>query len=196
MWDSAGLQAAREKLAAQTKQVRSFVVIGDLPNSTFAGYVTTQANAYETSNDRFVFARCSVRDRLPYATMSDVQARMTGAPNITFADVGAGNDTVTRSSGSFVTDGFTTGDTVRITGAVASGGANNVVGVVTVAADVLTFPDAGIALAAEGPIAGVSITAEPTLTFGDNGGSEDTIARNRGSWLADGFRVGDSITIT
>jgi hypothetical protein len=195
MWDSAGLQAAREKLAAQTKQVRSFVVIGDLTDSTFAGYVTTQANAYETSNDRFVFARCSVRDRLPYSTLSDVQTRMTGAPNITFADVGAGNDTVTRSSGSFVSDGFVTGDTVRITGAVASGGANNVVGVVTVAAGVLTFPDAGIALVAEGPIAGVSITSEPTLTFAE-AGDADTITRNRGSWLDDGFRAGDIITIT
>ena len=196
LWDNTGLTAAKVALEEQLEQSRSWMVIGDLVNSTWAGYITTAANAYETESERYVYAKAQVRDRLPYATMSDVQARMTGGPNVTFADVGAGNDTVTRSSGSFVTDGFTTGDTVRITGAVASGGANNVVGVVTVAAGVLTFPAAGIALVAEGPIAGVAITSEPTLTFADNGASPDTLARNRGSWLDDGFRTGDSIIIT
>jgi hypothetical protein len=42
----------------------------------------------------------------------------------------------------------------------------------------------------------VTITAEPTLTFAEVGGTGDTITRNRGSWLADGFRAGDLITIT
>ncbi|MDG6910258.1 MAG: FkbM family methyltransferase, partial [Nitrososphaerota archaeon] len=43
--------------------------------------------------------------------------------------------------------------------------ANNVTGVVNVAAGVLTFPSASVALTAEGPISGVSITAESTITF-------------------------------
>lgn len=194
-WDQAGLEAARAALESQQRQCRSWMVVGDLLTKTDADDVLAEANGYETEKSRFIFARCSIRDRLPQAELSDTQQRMTGAPNVTFADVGAGNDTLTRSVGSFTTDGFVTGDTVRVTGAVASAGANNVVGVVTVAATALTFPAAGIALVAEGPIAGVSITSEPTLTFAE-AGDADTITRNRGSWLDDGFRAGDIITIT
>ena len=51
-------------------------------------------------------------------------------------------------------------------------------------------------LADEGPVTGVTITCETTLTFGDNSSSPDTLTRSSGSWLADGFRVGDSFTIT
>ena len=37
---------------------------------------------------------------------------------------------------------------------------------------------------------------KPELIFGDNGGSDDTITRNKGSWIADGFAVGQLLTIT
>jgi hypothetical protein len=194
-WDQAGLALARAGLKAQLRQSRSWMVIGDMADGDDAADVLAEANSYETEQSRFVFARCSVRDRLPQAEMSHVTSRMSGTPTITFAEVGATGDTITRSSGSFVTDGFASGDTIRVAGAVASAGANNVVGVPAgIAATVLTLDTTD--LVAEGPISGVSITSEPTLTFADNGAGEDTLTRNRGSWLNDGFRVGDSITIT
>ncbi len=191
-----GQATAIAKMREQLLLTRKWLAIDEVAANAEADAWLALANGYETNDERFNGVKVQVRDRLPPATMSQVQRRMTGSPTITFADVGAGNDTVTRGSGSFVSDSFTNGDTVRITGAVASAGANNVTGVVTVAASVLTFPSASIALTAEGPISGVSITAEMTLTFGDNGASPDTITRNSGSWLDDGFRVGDSITIT
>ncbi len=195
-WDSAGLTAARAAMAASQKTARSALVIGDLAVEDDAVDVLTEIDTYATTNDRFSLARAQLRDRLPYATMSHVLARMTGAPNITFAEVGSGNDTATRSAGSFSADGFVNGDTVRITGAVAGGGHNNIVGVANVTSPtVLTFPAAGADLDAEGPIAGVAMTAEPTLTFVDGGGGTDSLTRNRGSWLEDGFRVGDVLTI-
>lgn len=191
MWGTTAITAAKTAMAAQTKAMRSWMVIGDITNSTFAGYITTETNAYETSNDRFVYARASVRDRLPYASMSDIQSRMNAGVNVTFLEVGATADTITRASGSFVTDGFANGDTIRVTGSVS----NNVVGVVdTVAALVLTLGSTD--LVNEGPVATVAITSEPTLTFAEVGATGDTITRNRGSWLADGFRNGDLITIT
>lgn len=64
-WDQAGIQAARLALAAGQKQARTWLVIGDLEDEDDASDVVTQANAYETANDRFVFARCSIRDRTP-----------------------------------------------------------------------------------------------------------------------------------
>ncbi len=64
MWNAAGLTAARTALAAQMKFCRSMLIVGDLTGSTLAGNVVTEVNAYETANDRFVFARAQVRDRL------------------------------------------------------------------------------------------------------------------------------------
>lgn len=194
MWDNTGLTLGKGFLAASKKLPRNWMVVGNAANSTVAGYVVTAINDMETSHGRFGLAKLQVRDRLPLASLSDVQARMTGSPSITFAEVGDTGDTITRGAGSFVTDGAVNGDTIRVTGAVASAGANNVVGVVaTVDATVLTLGSTD--LVNEGPISGVGITFEPTLTFGDNGGSEDTLTRNRGSWLDDGFRVGDVFTI-
>ena len=196
MWDAAGFAAAKTALAAQSLKSRAWYVEGAITSSVFAGYVTTAINAYQTSDARSMYAKCALPDRLPYATLSHDLVRMTGAPTVTVLEVGAGGDTATRGAGSFVADGFHTGGTVRITGAVASGGHNNVTGVATVAAGVLTFPSAGVDLDNEGPISGVSMTCETTLTFALNAGSPDTITRSSGSWLSDGFRVGDSVTIT
>ncbi len=114
MWDSSGLTAARTALAAQLKQVRSFMIIGDLPNSTYAGYVTTEANAYETANDRFVYARASVEDRSPLAKKAKVASH-----TLTFAATG---DTCTRSGGSWVSDGFKVGDSITFDGTVSNDG--------------------------------------------------------------------------
>lgn len=58
-----------------------------------------------------------------------------GSPTLTFAEVGATGDTITRSRGSWLTDGFRTGDTVNVTGTAS----NNVSGTFTVtSATVLT----------------------------------------------------------
>lgn len=38
------------------------------------------------------------------------------------------------------------------------------------------------------------MTGTPTLTFAEVGGTGDTVTRDAGSWLADGFVVGDTIT--
>lgn len=191
MWDSAGIAAARTALASQQKLARSWMPIGDIANSTFAGYITTAVNAYETSNKRFTLARINVRDRLPLAEMSRVTVRMTGTPTITFAEVGAGSDTITRSDGSFITDGFAIGDIITVSDAVASSGANNVTAAVTgVSALVLTLGSATADdLVSEGPISGVSIVGSHALTF-----TTTTATRTGGSWLADGFRIGDSVT--
>jgi len=192
MWDAAGIAAAKTALANQSKRVRDWFVLGEL--STYDAQtqgLQTAVNAYETEDERYVCARVALRDRLPYAQLSKDRVNMTGNPSVTFADVGATGDTITRSSGSFIADGFVTGDTIRVTGSTS----NNITGKVTnVAASVLTLDTA--TLSAEGPKSGVSITSEPTLTFAEIGGTGDTITRNRGSWLADGFRAGDTITVT
>lgn len=193
--DSAGWALARAALAAQQKGFRSIMLMGDVQNSTEANAFNTQLDTYETANERFVYGRVGVLDRLPQAAKSKTRVNMTGAPTITFLEVGASGDTITRSSGSFISDGFEAGDTITVTGAVASAGINNVTGVIaSLTATVITLGTTD--LVNEGPISGVSITAETTLTFAEVGATGDTITRSKGSWLTDGFRVGDKIVVT
>lgn len=193
MWDNTGLTAAKVALEAQSLKSRAWYIEGAITNSTFAGYVTTAANAYLTECGRSIVAKCALPDRLPYAELAQVRARMVLASTstCTFAEVGGTGDTITRNDGgSFLTDGFVTGDTIRVTGATTAG--NNVTCVpATFAAGVLTMGSTDLIDETKF----VAITSEPTITFVDGGGSDDTITRNRGSWLDDGFRTGDVITI-
>ena len=186
--DFTALAAALAVMGAQNRVTRSWLFVGDLTALNQGQGIQTQADAYETTWERYVYAKAQVRDRLPQASLSQVRARTTGVFNTTFLEVGATGDTITRSAGSFVTDGFVAGDTIRVTGSAS----NNVSGVpASFTATVITLNTTD--LANEGPVADVVITSEPTLTFDATG---DTITRNRGSWLADGFRVGDSVTIS
>ncbi|HQY59803.1 MAG TPA: hypothetical protein PK141_00275 [Polyangiaceae bacterium] len=196
-WDNAGLTAARTALAAQQKASRSWNIVGDLANSTEAGYVTTIANAYETANKRFVYARCNVRDGgtpSMLAKSSGVKrwVKITAAETLTFAEVGATDDTITRSVGSFVDDGLAVGDVVTVAGTTL----NNVTGrIKTLTATVLTFDATD--LVAEVTAAGVgSIVASNGFIFAEVGGTGDTITRNAGSWITEGFAVGDIVAVT
>lgn len=184
------LVTVRTALAAGLRQFRSMLLCGDVPDDTAASALVTQANAYAASNDRFIFARASVPDRLPQASLSQAYARMTGAPSLTFAEVGATGDTITRASGSWLADGFVVGDTITVTGTAS----NNVTGpIASLSATVITLGTTD--LAAE-VTAAATIVGGPTLTFAEVGATGDTITRSRGSFLVDGFRVGDIISVT
>jgi hypothetical protein len=183
MWDSAGITAARVALANQQKQARSWMVVGDVQNSTFANYVTTEINNYETVNNRFAYARVQVRDRLPLAAKSKLPKTMTGAPSLTFAAAGF---TITRATGSFITDGFLVGDVPTIAGTVSNNGTKTPI--TALSATVMTFASG---IVNEGPIGTATIVGSEGLTF-----AATSATRSTGSWLADGFRAGDSVTFT
>ena len=199
LMDNTGLTAARTALAAQQKVVREIMVVGDLTSSTDAGYVTTQMNAYETSNKRFVYARAQVPDGGPCAPQAKssgqmVRANFSAAETLTFAEVGATGDTVTRSVGSWITDGFAVGDVVTFAGSVS----NNVTGrIAALTATILTFDTTD--LINEGPtvaLGTISCVGSNGFIFAEVGATGDTITRNAGSWILDGFAVGDLVTIT
>ncbi len=189
--DGTALATARAKLAERDTEFRTMLLVGDCRTHTDAAAFLAQLNAYKTSDGRAVLGRCSAKDRLPQAVMSQTRAAMTGDPSLTFAEVGGTGDTITRGAGSWIADGFVVGDTIRVTGSAS----NNVTGLATnVTASTITFGTTD--LVAEGPVQGVTVTAEPTLTFAEVGGTGDTLVRNRGSWLDDGFRAGDLVAIT
>jgi len=59
MWDATGLASARAKLAKGQILVRTWLVIGGVDPIT-AGLIATEAHAYDTENERFIFARCDI----------------------------------------------------------------------------------------------------------------------------------------
>jgi hypothetical protein len=183
-WDAAGITAARLALAAQKRFVKSVLVVGDLANVNEANTVRDEMNLYETSNQRFTRARVQLRDRLPLAAMSKITKRMTGTPTLTFAATGK---TVTRSSGSWLADELAVGDVVSISGSTS----NNVTSAITaLTATVMTL--GGATLVDEGPKAGCSVVGSAGITFAAAG---KTVTRSSGSWLADRFTLGDTVTI-
>jgi hypothetical protein len=187
--DAAGWTAARTALAANLRLFRTALLIGDLQSDTEADAFVDEWDAYETENQRFTRARASVYDRLPEAAFSRESVSMTGAPTLTFANV-VDADTITRSAGSWISDGFQVGDAIEVSGSAS----NNIYEIVAVVTEtVLTF-DAATTIVNEGPVAGCTVRGYGTLTFAEAGDS-DTITRSRGSWLADGFRVGDVVTL-
>lgn len=189
---AAGWTLAFAALAAQQKQCRTVLNIGDFQTNTEVAAMLVLLNAYDTSADRFVRMRGSVVDRLPLAALSSASHRMSTS-NVTFAEVGATGDTIVRATGSWATDGFATGDLLTISGSASNDGTLAAACVVTNSKTITLDTDD---LLDEGPVANVTITAEASLTFS---GSTDAVTRaggNPGSWLDDGFRVGDSVTIS
>lgn len=184
--DSSGWSSARQNLAAQLKLFRSALLCGDLQNDTEATAFVGEANTYETENQRFTKFRASVLDRLPLARMSQVQVRMTGSPTLTFETT---TDTVTRSAGSWSADGFAVGDTIEFDG-TSSNDAVHVIESIDSATQITVVGN----LVDEGPVSDASAVGTPTLTFAEVGASGDTLTRSRGSWLADGFRIGDVVS--
>lgn len=185
--DATGWATARAALAAQLRGCRTVLLCGDLDTAAEAQALVDEMNSYETANERFTLVRASVLDRAPLAAMGAHTYRMTGTPTITFAEVGEAGDTITRSAGSFIADGFQAGDLIVVTG---SDGNNITAVLANVAASVLTL--GADDLVAEGPVSGVTIVGHEALVFD---AAADTVTRSRGSWLDDGFRVGDSVTV-
>ncbi len=179
------LPAVFDALGAGDKLFRSAILCGDLPGDTEASALVSELNDYASNVERFSYVRASAYDKFPRASMSHEVGRMTGHPALTFT---ASGFTVARASGSWLADGFHNGDSVTFAGTV-SNDATRVV--TTVTALTLTFAS-GIVNETYS-LSAATVVASPTLIFTASG---DTVVRNRGSWLTDGFRATDAVTVT
>lgn len=185
MWGSTAITSARTALAAQQTLAQSWLVAGDVPNSTFANYVVTEANNYASANQRYVYARMGVSDRSPLPTMSKNVHQMSTAQALSFSSV---SHTITRTTGSWLTDGFAVGDVVTVAGSASNNGSLGAITVLT--ATIMTFA-AGVVT--ETSPTTVVVTGSPGLTFAAAG---FTITRTAGSFLSEGFAIGQSVTIS
>lgn len=98
----------------------------------------------------------------------EIVAIMQGGPTVTFAEVGATGDTITRSFGSWTDDGFEAGDEITVTGSAS----NNVTGTIaSLTALVITLGDTD--LTAEGPVSGVAVAVTGGVAFSSSGTTLD-----------------------
>jgi hypothetical protein len=148
-----------------------------------------------------------------------VPGSLSGFPELTFSDNGSKGDegftgdTIVRSEGSWIEDGFAVGATVRITGAKSADGETSndgsyvVAGIssdgrtLTLAADE-TFADltltetSGVIILQVNRGDGATLAAGQDIDFVHNEAAPDAITRSEGSWIDDGFAVGDAIAVT
>ncbi len=178
--DQTSREAARVALSGQQKAFRSILMIGDCQAAIDASNFLTTLNTYETSNERFIYGRCGVSDLHPRAQSSSVRKIMSGAPSLTFTST-----TATRASGSFLTDGFAVGDMVYLTGTASNNGTKGPITALT--ATVLTVAS-GFTVETT---ATAVVTGRQALTFAAAG---NTVTRSSGSWISDGFAVGQVVT--
>lgn len=144
--DNAGLTAARVALAAQSVvRPRAGIMLSEITSQDLLQDVIDEANAYETANSRHIRIFTHFREISPIAYMQG---------NPTDVDFAA-DDTITRNTGSWVTDGFRVGQDVTISGSASNNGSKGTVTNVT--ATVLTL-SASPGLALEANVLGSALT--------------------------------------
>ncbi|MBC8508279.1 MAG: hypothetical protein H8D34_25770, partial [Chloroflexi bacterium] len=172
-----GFAANQTIYITNSSGVTNSYVIYSLTSSTLT--LTTQAVFSGT-----VVTGASMKGTIPSSLTVD--ATMSGVPNITFANGGqAVPDTITRSTGSWITDGFAAGQDIQVLGA---GNTNSgIYKIESLTFDILTLQQTN-SLGDALNVTGVSVLAFHA--------TPDSIARTSGSWLTDGFLVNDVIRVS
>ncbi|MFV2066971.1 MAG: beta strand repeat-containing protein, partial [Pirellulales bacterium] len=133
---------------------------------------------------------------------SEGTQQVTGMPVLTFTDAGL-NDTISRSDGSWIGDGFRAGHTIYVEGTPDNIN-DGYYQILSLTDSVVTLTaDAGLSTTTQSTDesqvkAGPAFTGNPglELTFEKKLNLQDTIVRSAGSWTADGFRPGQIIRVT
>lgn len=144
-WTKDDLDDVFEAFEASTQLFPALHLVG-ISAKTDLDTLKTEIDAYKTSAGRHLFAFASTRPTYR-------AARMVGTATLTYADDNP--DTITRSAGSFVNDGFKAGMTISQSGSVSNDAYTYTVA--SVAALVLTLV-AGDAVVAEAATADVALT--------------------------------------
>lgn len=138
-------------------------------------------------------AKLSNADQVEIAFI-DSGAEMTGSPKLTFTDNGDA-DTITRSGGNWLADGFRADQQITITGTGSNNGSFTITavsgdGLTLLLADGNELQDE-VKSGAEVTGAAPTLTESPELSFTSAG----TITRSEGSWSDDGFQNDNYIVI-
>ena len=123
---------------------------------------------------------------------SKEQVIMRGTPDLTIVHSDVDDDTITRTSGSWLADGFAVGDVFTIDGDDQNAG---IYQITAISGDGLTLStDSVLVPHAEMSATELTITNNGTTEV-DEGFEGDSISRTTGSWTDDGFAAGDVIKL-
>ncbi len=191
-WNAAGLAVAFDALKAFSTKPRIILVCGDCDDSDDVQAIIDEIAAFETDSERHSVVMCSLRDWYPTVAMQHTHGTaFRDGVYPTDIDLDAAGDTITRATGSWITDGFAVGQSVTVTSPLNTG----VKGVISaLTATVMTLP-AAPGLTAEANLDGEDITITG-VGPGDLDFAATTITRGTGSFVTDGFKVGQRITVT
>lgn len=152
-FDGAGLTAAFAALAAYPRKPRVILLCGEADDGTDVDSIITEVEAFETTHGRHTVVIHSLRDKHP-----DVVTK--GVADVDFDGTA---DTITRGTGSFVTDGWKVGMVVTISGTTLNNGTGHVV--TNVAASVLTVSSTPGLVTEANQAAVVLVGSEPKATW-------------------------------
>jgi hypothetical protein len=194
-------------LSASVAQVNSTVKSFIGPQTALSGNpsLTFQGVALTTS-PTLTFNHATSAPPLTFAHVG-----LTGSPSLTFTPNSSGGDTIQRSSGSWTADGFQVGQSITVSGAAADDGVYQIAAISDDGSTLTLTQSGGLTQETDpgGTLTGnptltfqplnyqqVALSGNPTLTFTDNASGGDTIVRSSGSWAADGFQAGQTISVS
>lgn len=157
--------------------------------ASLIGVTGFQLGVFRSTNQADAWSLIGAVPPSPSATMRTPQ--VVGGVlqgGLTFLDTGP--DTITRTRGSWIRDGFLINHRLTIEGSRLNNGTFTIRGVTH---DTLTL-DPADSLMGEPNSLMAAATATPIITFADVAGG-DTIGRNVGDWMAEGFAVGHQLSI-
>lgn len=145
-WSSADITAAFTALGQQQQLFIASAIAGIIDSGDFDD-IASELDSYAATKRRPTFAFTSARRQY-------LDCRKVGSSTVTFAENSPAADTITRASGSWVTDGFKAGMTITVSGSASNDGTYTLE---TVTALTLTLVS-GDDLVAEATVSNVTVT--------------------------------------
>ncbi|KUG05437.1 hypothetical protein ASZ90_017119 [hydrocarbon metagenome] len=135
-----------------------------------------------TGNPTLTFTTAAILSGTPTLVFQNNSATLTGNPSLTFTPDATNGDTITRSTGSWLTDNFQIGDYIRVSDTSSN---NGIYQVASVSAATLNLVDKGD-LTSETVNSGAQVYTN----------NPPTITRSSGNWNSEGFYAGQLINVT
>lgn len=187
-WDNTAVTAAINALIARNDKPRAILICGDCPDRSTLQQLIAQAAALRAHN-RFTQLYFNLRDNLPKAVFQGSRT-FTATLGAETVDVDSSGKTYTRSAGSFITDGMQVGDTVNWTG-FTHGGNNGAHVITTLTATVMTCSASTLVDEVAAPNTNCSTLGQSLTATA----STKKYTRTHGSWVTEGFAVGQTVDL-
>jgi len=178
---------------------------GGASGSSSSGKFNIGASADVSVNTVSATTRAFIESDIPIvARDTHLWSSTTGRPlheatadaSVVFAPNGTAADTITRTTGSWFTDGFRPGQSITVSGSSSNNKTFLIQAVtdqvITLATGFILFQETSTGAFLTG---GAARLAGVSLEFRNGGTRADTVKRSLGSFIADGFRPGQTLIV-